>query len=97
MIRKLRKNIALNSLLQTTIATTAADQLRRSFQCALVVSHEFLDAFGSEFVSEVKALPWKAQIQVFVRERFQGFALRVDRFVREILVRHGKTCCCPFL
>jgi hypothetical protein len=64
-------------------------------QCALIISHEFLNALGCEFVCMVKAIPRKVQIQISVRDWFQALALGIDRFVHEILVRHRKARYCP--
>src|SRR2546427_8926108 len=77
--------------------TTVFRALCRPSQRALIISYKFLNAFGCEFVCKVKAIPWKFEIQVFVRDWFQGPALGVHPFVHEILVRHGEAGCCPFL
>src|SRR5207302_8628714 len=80
-----------------TLSPTHQQTLRRSSQYALIISHKFLDTLGCEFMCDVKALPWKVQIQLFVRDRLQKLATRIDRFIPEILIRHWKACCRPLV
>jgi hypothetical protein len=40
-------------------ASNMPQTLRRAPQCALTISHKFLDTFGGEFVCDVEALPGK--------------------------------------
>src|SRR5258708_5887894 len=79
------------------MSPAAPQILRRASQCALIISHKFLDTFGGELVCNVKALPGKVQIQLIVGDRFQQFATRIDPFVPEILIRHWKARCGPFV
>src|SRR5437016_950913 len=79
------------------IALSTIAPLRRSSQCALIIRHKFLDTLGCEFMCDVKALPWKVQIQLFVRDRLQKLATGIKPSVPEILIRHWKACCRPFV
>ncbi len=64
----------------------AADLYADSSQWALIISHEFLNTLGCEVVCDVKALPGKIQIQLFVWGRLQKLATRIKPFVPEVLI-----------
>jgi hypothetical protein len=47
-------------------------------------------------MSDIKALPWKIEIQLFVWSWFQGPAISTNGFIGEILTRHQKVAGGPF-
>src|SRR5437868_653151 len=75
-------------------ANTSTKSCRR-FQRAFVVIDKLLDAFVGEFMSQIKRLPGSIQIQFFVWDRPEGFALPVYGLVSEIFVRQWKPCLRP--
>src|SRR5215472_16203152 len=65
----------------------SAPTLRSKLQRVPIVSHKALDAFCGELVSDVKAVPRRIQIEVFVWNRLELLAVVVDGLIAEARIR----------